>query len=580
MFFINEFIKKKRIERNISANSLSSGLCHKSSLTQFENGEIRFDKFMIDTLVQRLGVNDDFFEHFVTNNDMAIQELRLDILNKINNNELELAIKLIEEYQGVTKSKGNLQKQFYLYCRCLISEKERIDTNELLNKFENIIEVTVPNFKIRDVKELALSNFEIQLILNYTELLFEKNEPDGIKLYHKLLQYYEKDTIDIGIKSIKYPNIVLKLTNILIGRQQYNDSLVLVEKAIQCLHETGKSNCLIELLTSKLTIIRKLDLSGEDVDKIERWIDDLNYIYQKYPNISSNIDAFIWVNYYVIGDVILIRRNMMNLSQEKLAEDICDKKAISRIETKKTKKQPEFTSLILQRLNFSGELYGLEVVTLDYETFALAQETTSNLIKNNYVVVKENIELLKNKLDLINPINKQYILHKESNVLYRLGEITIDIHLDNLSKALETTISMESILKSKDIFLTRKEKILLCNIIDCYEILNETDKLNKLLVILEKICNTDYYFTIVVLASKLANSGKFVESNLILENAFKSEMLLKNLSALSKVIYENAWNYKQQNNKEYAKLFNLAYSLSELLGNDYLIKLIEKELLM
>lgn len=588
LFFINEFIKNKRNERKISLDILSSGLCNKSALSQFEKGDIRLDKFMIDTLIQRLGVNEDFFEHFVTNNDMAIQDSRLEILNKINNNELDLAVKLIKEYEYYNNSKGSLQKQFSMYCYCLINEKENVDNNESLNRYKSIIELTVPNFENTDIKELVLSNFEIQLILNYAELLFIIDEQKGIKLYEKLLQYYDKDTIDKGIKAIKYPYIAFKYSKVLLNRQKYSSALALIERAINYLRETGKSNCMINLLNNKLIIARELELISEDVDKIQRWINDLEYIYQKYPNNSDSIiEDFTWINYNVIGDVILTRRNMMNLSQEKLSEGICDKKAISRIETKKTKKHPEFATLLLQKLNFSGELYGLEVVTLDYKTFALAQETTSNLIKNNFIIAKESLELLKNKLDLKNPINKQFIIHKESNVLHGLGEINIYTHLENLIKALEITISLESILNSKDIFLTRKEKVLLCNIIDCYEILNATDKLNESLSVLEKICNTDNliesyifsnHFNLQILSSKLANVGNYDYSNLILEHLLKNNLIIKNIGLLSSIIYDYAWNCKQENNKEYTKFFNLAYSLSEIVGNNYLMKLIKNEI--
>lgn len=60
------FIGKIRTEKNISVEALCEGICTQSFLSSIEKGEKSANKLMTDILLQRLGVPEDGYESYLS----------------------------------------------------------------------------------------------------------------------------------------------------------------------------------------------------------------------------------------------------------------------------------------------------------------------------------------------------------------------------------------------------------------------------------------------------------------------------------------------------------------------------------
>ncbi len=607
MFFINQFILGKRTELKMSRKSLINGLCSEPTLLNYENGKSTFNKFMTDALLQRLGVSEDFFEHYVTSDDIAVQNQRMEILDVLDNKEFESLSKLIDAYMTLHKS-SNLHKQFCGYIACLQS----VDINEQIDLYLQTIKLTVPEFEEKPLVKLFLTNIECQLIFEYANILMETDMDKGSLIMTSLLEYFSQDNIENGIKSKFYPKVILVLCNDLMGGHEYIKALSLLNSAILYLRKTAFLRDLPKLISTKIEVLNKLLLKNTvifvdntrveincELLEMENWQTALNDM-SKICNISLTYEnfeyrrIFTWHNYYKISDVISGRRAMYSMSQEELAGDICDTKTISRIENGKTNIYPKIATQILKKLHLTGELYSDNIVTSDYDTFVLSHETSTLMMLHDYKTAGENITILKEKLDMTNTINQQYILHKETIIKVRHGEITNAEHLKDLLYALELTVPLENILKSNNVFLTKKEVILLCNIINVLEKLKQFNLMMRLLEYFEdnylnnknseeSVDVLDMVFLVV--AGKYANMNKFNKSNLILNIHESAMKKTGNFSFINSVVYEKSWNYhaeiqyeKQEftpeMQKKYKQLLDTDYILSEILFDKYIRKLI------
>ncbi|OOO00007.1 MAG: hypothetical protein ATN35_09655 [Epulopiscium sp. Nele67-Bin004] len=72
MQFIIDFFNFKRYEQNYTQDQLTNGLCYQTFLSKIENGESYPDKLLVDTILSRLDVEDDYFEHYLSREEADI----------------------------------------------------------------------------------------------------------------------------------------------------------------------------------------------------------------------------------------------------------------------------------------------------------------------------------------------------------------------------------------------------------------------------------------------------------------------------------------------------------------------------
>lgn len=433
------------------------------------------------------------------------------------------------------------------------------------------------------------------------------NEYDSESAYtigEDLRKYFDKFNIKSTAKLRCYGILTLLLSRILIDKYEYNQAYELCSECIEELRKSDVFYNLLMLIDLKLEIMIKKEQYDDEYKKLTTWSETLSELYKSYdvnPDDTADFDFnyFSWKSYYVISDVIRIRRKMLGLSQEELSEGICDVKTISRIENKRTKIHPRNAEKLLSRLNLTGELYSDNIVNSDIDTHYLCLDTTGLMRKNEWEKAKENMGIIKQKLDMTNVVNKQFVDHKEL-ILQRFSKVINDKdYIDKTKRVFNLTLRADKVFDYENVHLSKKELIIICNIIGALEKTNQITEMYKWIVVLEKYFSkldyelihfSKYAFFYRKYQSVLGNIDEINKSNDIAINLLKNCFSHGYFKEVCPLIFGIFWNIKTnkrnlfRNNidlksykKIYMKLLKISYILAKIFKYNYILEFIKNE---
>lgn len=561
-----EFIANLRREKNISQEQLCDGLCAISMLSRFERGEREPEKLMQNRFLTRLGAVPENYENFLYYKDYCRWEKRQGILHNILEEDIPEAKRLLEEYRKEYKMKDALEQQFYLAMLAQIRRYEGCDKEELAGMFEEALRLTVPEIDKRSFRNRVLSLEELNLLLEYR---YCKGEDVSLQFYESLLEYIEEMERTMLALAKIYPKTVYYYYEVWKKSEEAKCSaehmLRLCDKAIELLRDANRMFYLWELFCMKEELVPKLPAAlqasetvGKSRKECREWKETLEELYQEYGvSIAMYEYCYLYVESenYCVGDVIRIRRKMLGLSQEKLSEGICDSRTVSRLEHHNRKPQKEIVQQLFDRLNLSTELCRTELVTDNQEAIEKYRELKIRVNTLNNDGGSNGIETRQNLVDLVsldNPFNRQVLIRNDAISRYDRREISKKQYVEDMKEALECTVPFQTVVESKERYLTNEEIGCLQNM--TLE-LDVTDNAKKLCVkSLLEICNTPryldnylrmYQFMMFAVVDYLGEIGEYEATRKIEINIMG--MLLKNrrLGGISETLYEIVWNDNQ-----------------------------------
>lgn len=595
-----KFIANLRKERGITQEELSKGLCSKSEISRFERGERLPDKLMQNRFLTRLGVAPENYENFLYYKEYCRWEKRQEIIHYILDENMEKAKELLTRYFKTYDMKNPLEKQYYLAMFVQIRRYEKCEKEELKGLFKEALELTVPEIDILGSVNKIFSLEEINLLLEYISC----NEC-AMHRYEELLAYIDTmDCTQLAMSKI-YPKTVYYYYTAWNGQEKGKQEnilhmLELCNKAIELLRDANRLFYMWELFCMKEELANLLNEKEKckikDLEQCHKWRKTLESIYQD-AGVSIAMHEFCYLyiesENYCIGDVIRIRRKMLGMSQEKLAEGICDPRRVSKLERNITRPQREIVQQLFNKLNLSMELNRTELVTDNPEAVKLYRELR---VKNNFGEYEEASRLLEELKNLVSeeiPANKQIILRIEANNEYAIKKLSKEMYIEKILCALECTLPYEKTVKAKERYLTNEELYCIQNIAVEKETFDTSG--NECMDVLLEYCEQPkypennlkmYQFLTAMISCYMGNIGEFARSNNY-EHKNK-KLLLKNrkLGGIHEVLYELLWNYKEECiakcipvswTKVYSEL-QKCINICELTGNIHRKELYETEL--
>lgn len=559
------FIAKLRTEKGISQSDLCAGLCTKSMLCRFERGEREPEKLMQNRFLTRLGVAPENYENFLYYDDYCRWEKRQGILHHILEEKIDVAKELLEKYRQEYDMNYVLEKQFYLAMKVQIDRYEGADDLHLAGLFEEALSLTVTDFKNGAFLERILSLEEINLLLEYIHC-----SEGPLVAYERLLRYIDKMGWDLlGMAKI-YPKTVYYyyLAWDKHGKKDRDDLLHMLEvcdRAVELLRDANRLFYMWELLGMKERILQLLAEIGVKIeDQEERlqecriWRETLEAVYKKADvTIAMYEFCYLYVESqnYCIGDVIRIRRKMLGLSQERLSENICDPRRVSKLERNLSRPQKEVVQLLFNRLNLSTELNRTEVITENPE--AIKKYMELQLRNNNdYCQASSTAEEMRREIEkLIEmqiPSNKQLMLRNETISKYDCGVLSKEEYICNLKRALGCTVPYEAVLNSKEKYLTAEEIGCLQNM--TLEMDYKNPEMMKCIDALQEICRGArypenylrmYQFIMSSVSSYFGNKGEYEISNKINKKTLCLLLVNRKMGGINETLYEILWNNEQ-----------------------------------
>lgn len=355
MFYSGKFIGDERNSQDIKLAELARGLCSTAQLARIESGIRSAEKLLFDSLYERLGKNTERFTVLLDCDEYEQLLERIRICGCIDAGRYEEALKRIDAYRKTTKN--NIHRQYLCLVECEVMHRTHASVAECMDKLMEGIRYTCPDFDIDNIRGYYLSTMEMLIVQQYVRYIEQSGQRDrAARLYRDILEFLDNDRYDRVVRAKLYGYAGYRLMQYYIDLGQYNFALEMGEKTYECITNREKWIFLTEL---KAGIIRCREALGEDMSDAKRVLSILQKMNDRY-GVKRAEDYFPrYAEEYAVNvnEVIRKRRLMYGMTQEELAEGICDVTTISRLENNKHNLNDELRSRLLEKLKLPIDKY-------------------------------------------------------------------------------------------------------------------------------------------------------------------------------------------------------------------------------
>lgn len=257
------------------------------------------------------------------------------------------------------------------------------------------------------------------------------------------------------------------------------------------------------------------------------------------------------------SSILRFSRKYLGMTQEEVADNICDPVSMSRYESGKVEPSDKNFYLMMEKMGLSGERYFIPVSTEIQEQLEKKEKIKILLEQRKFDDVEKVLSELRMDLDSVE--NRQFFERVLTIVNFEKGKIPLKKYVENIMKAI--CISMED-FKGYHFNVYRvfsENEILLINELSiAYWLQGKKEAAIKLLENMEEyykreIVIADYkprYIILLNLSSMLGQMGEYEKSIAISKQGISWLNKKKKANCMYNFYFNIGWNYYQLSKKE------------------------------
>jgi len=260
ILLVNELIQRGRKVKGMTQEKLSENICTPENLSAIESGKrapsIRnYDKFM-----EKLGMDKDFYNSFLSAEQFEIYELRRECNRLVQYRKFAEAEEVLDRIEEIINVDIPVNKQYICFNRILfLHEQGKISVEEALTKEIEALEMTFDyndgNFRT----DIILSQEEAKII-NYIGSLYKRmNQTEkAIAIYSKAIESYQSSKVSM---KNHYAGANLILANLCIALEETNQlekSMEMTKIGIAQVLDCGRGGLLASFLANEACCYEKL----------------------------------------------------------------------------------------------------------------------------------------------------------------------------------------------------------------------------------------------------------------------------------------------------------------------------------
>mgnify|MGYP002751742190 CR=1 FL=1 len=462
---IGDIIKYQINKKCILPEKLTEGLCTTTSLKRLINGDTRQSFFLVERIIQRLGISVNKVTLLHNESDDSLIIMREMICKLLVEKAYTKAEYILSEYEMVADLNNPLHLQYVLETRGVILSEGYGKHEEALEFYHKAFKAVLGRFEVDKLSDFLLGEEEmILLMLMLREEMKVKNI--NISIYTRgLLDYVEKQYEDEEVRTNIYTKLAWLLGESAIKNNQYEEALELTLGGIDTLTDNGLLLHLPQFL-DRLLLLTK-DRAEDVYSSWKKKRDALKELYVEYNEPWETEDIRLWESYrqnniYLISELLRDERDLSGYSQEELAEAIgIDVKTISRIENgKSTPKKATFAS-IKEHFDLESDSFQTRLAVDSPFLLEMERDISRLTSKHQYKEAEILFKSLKKQLSMESKVNRQYVAFTEAlfdNMLKRkpVEEVLADLenaflitrkdkHLENLGRFVTTDLEAKII---------------------------------------------------------------------------------------------------------------------------------------
>ena len=485
---IGDIIKYQINKKGISPEKLTEGLCTTTSLKRLINGDTRQSFFLVERIIQRLGISVNKVTLLHNESDDTLLIMREMICKLLVEKAYAKAEYILSEYEMVADLSSPLHLQYVLETRGVILSEDYGKHEEALELYHKAFKAVIDRFEVDKLSDFLLGEEEmILLMLMLKEEMIVKNI--NISLYARgLLDYVEKQYEDEEVRTNIYSKLAWLLGESAIKNNQYEEALELTLGGIDTLTDNGLLLHLPQFL-DRLLLLTK-DRAEDVYSSWKKKRDALKELYVEYNEPWETEDIRLWESYrqnniYLISELLRDERDLSGYSQEELAEAIgIDVKTISRIENgKSTPKKATFAS-IKEHFDLESDSFQTRLAVDSPFLLEMERDISRLTSKHQYKEAEILFKSLKKQLSKESKVNRQYVAFMEALFDNMLKRKPVEEVLADLENAFLIT-RKDKHLKNLGRFVTTDLEAKIINMMAvCYK---QTGHINKSLDLLENL---------------------------------------------------------------------------------------------
>ena len=566
---IGSVIKDTRERNGISQDTLCRGLCSRTFLARVEAGERECEKILTDAFLQRAGVAADRFSYMADPEEQVVLICREKMYDAVEKNNVAWAKKAFIKYKKLTAQKNKLHGQILLYYQAVLDWQNRKPMDGIMEMLDEAWEISHPGepMFINDGKVLSLT--ELSIAMMRARAIEDSGDTQSAKhCYESLLQYM--DTLfDQRDAARIYPQIAYRLTNIYLQSGQTGEALALAHRMIRLLREQAQ----MSYIRFFLSIVEKYgNLSPSEKDFVGKACEGIRWLYERFAVEEWRWEwdvSFSMSEYFLCGKTIRARRETLGMSQEELADGICDPVTISRIECGRVAPKRKNFVALMQKVGLTGCGYDTNLPMRSLEVWKIATEINRLLNQARSDEALPLIEQLEELLENPSKHERQFLLHVKSMALGNMGKIDMREVYEVQREALYLTLPDKSYSELARCAFSRGETGCLLSLARTEDKLgNWKACIDLLLVIKQQYENSflglrhyaRYYESICRnIGDVLGNNGQYEAGIQVEYDGIRSALKSGLESILSTMIYDCGWNMEQLWNDTYTPRESLQY---------------------
>lgn len=557
---IGKLINYERNRAGMTLKELSRGLCSRAFLMRVETGERTCDKMIADALLQRAGVSADKFSHLLSPKEQLLLMLREQMLSAVERGNEAEARELIARYRRKAERKGKLHKQLLLLAQVMLDWKCGGKTETMQESLAEAWDITMGGSLMEDMvsgkkKDMGMTLTEFVLLMMHYRLLEEQGDLTRASAgYAWLLSHLERFS-DVGDRAKLYPQIAYRRMLLLMKEGKTEEAVQLAKKGVELLQEEGR----LFYLTKFLRFILEHDGdTPERSEKLKEILESIEWVYRKYKVEEKE---WVWNIPYgvagleLFGNIIRSRRKVLGMSQEELADGICDPVSISRIEQGKVAPKKQVYQKLLARVGMTGDRYESTIQVERPELLAEADKACTLMTLARNEEAEKILDELERKMEGTDKFSMQYVKSTKAAALYNQGKITAQEHSRLQEEALYLTVPRVGLEKMAEWSFSLQEARTTNLLTASYDKDGRREEGIALLEILkrqyeEKPFPLDYYVacyevTMLNLGDLLGNAGRYEEAIAASEEAIWLGLNAERGAILLSVLYDIGWDMEQ-----------------------------------
>ena len=482
---IGDIIKYQINKKGISPEKLTEGLCTPTSLKRLINGDTRQSFFLVERILQRLGISVNKVTLLHNESDDTLLIMREMICKLLVEKAYAKAEYILSEYETVADLSCPLHLQYILETRGVILSEGYGKREEALELYHKAFKAVLDRFEVDKLSDFLLGEEEmILLMLMLKEEMKVKNT--NISVYaRQLLDYVEKQYEDEEVRTNIYTKLAWLMGESAMKNNNYEDALELTLGGIEALTDNGLLLHLPQFLDRLLFLTR--DRAEDVYSSWKKKRDALKELYVEYHEPWETEDIRLWESYrqnniYLISELLRDERDLSGYSQEELAEAIgIDVKTISRIENgKSTPKKATFAS-IKEHFDIEGDSFQTRLAVDNPSLLEMERDISRLTSKHQYKEAEILFKSLKKQLSMESKVNRQYVAFTEALFDNMLKRKPVEEVIADLENAFLITRN-DKHLKNLGKFVTTDLEAKIINMMAlCYEILGDRNESIKLL---------------------------------------------------------------------------------------------------